>query len=324
MAQELSSTVPDEAAFLKIVADLSTRLSTIDNQALLCQRLYEHTFPIVGSGTTEIYFYNPSVKQFRPPAIEFGHRFKTQPPHVPKLFRTDDPHIRALKRNPVPTIVENKAASDALTQTGNRAHLLAPVVADDTFIALIYFGVRDTYHFTNEDLNSFASLSAIIGSGLKNIETIKSLKTSVSELEYTEQLRSALYEISEQAHSGQTMDELYHSLHQIVGLLIPAKNFFIALAEKNNDETIVSFPYFSDVYDSRFQGKRLNLGPDDKRSLTSYLIESGKPLLTTPDNFTQICQTNDISYIGTQPTSWLGVPFYLEHMSGAVVVQSYR
>ncbi|MBT8359959.1 MAG: response regulator, partial [Deltaproteobacteria bacterium] len=59
------------------------------------------------------------------------------------------------------------------------------------------------------------------------------------------------------------------------------------------------------------------------RSLTSYLIESGKPLLTTPDNFDQICQTNDIAYIGTQPTSWLGVPFYLEHMSGAVVVQSY-
>jgi len=323
MIKESSSVFPDDAAFLKIVADLSTRLSNVDNQALLCQRLHEHAFPLLGSATTEIYFYNPSVEQFRPPSIEFGSRFRTQPSYVPKSLRIDDPHVSALKKSLVPTIIENRLASDAFIHTGNSTHLIAPIVADDKIIAIVYVGRRTPYHFTNDHLNGIASLSAIIGSCLKNIYTIKSLKTSVSDLEYTEQLRSALYEISEQAHSVQTMDELYHSLHQIVGLLIPAENFFIALTEKSNDETIVSFPYYSDIYDYRFQGKRLNLSPGDKRSLTSYLIESGKPLLTTPDNFDQICQSNDITCIGTQPTSWLGVPFYLEHMSGAVVVQSY-
>ena len=57
--------------------------------------------------------------------------------------------------------------------------------------------------------------------------------------------------------------------------------------------------------------------------MTGYLLMSGKPLLLGPDIFDQFCRENDIHPLGTKAYSLIGAPFYLDHLAGAVVVQSY-
>ena len=141
-------------------------------------------------------------------------------------------------------------------------------------------------------------------------------------LEYSERLRTALYEISELAHSAENISDLYVQIHQIVGRLIHAENFYIALVENRMDGKYIKFPYFADVRDPHFQGMEIRLD-QKKHSITGYLLQTRQPLLLTPDNYTEICRKNNMECLGTRPYSWLGAPFYLDNLAGAVVVQSY-
>ena len=63
---------------------------------------------------------------------------------------------------------------------------------------------------------------------------------------------------------------------------------------------------------------------DFKGSLTRYVIESGKPLLATPELIDQLCESGDISFMGAVGTDWLGVPLINEgYVIGVMTVQSY-
>ena len=60
-----------------------------------------------------------------------------------------------------------------------------------------------------------------------------------------------------------------------------------------------------------------------KCSITGYLLKTRQPLLLTPTNFDQICREHDIECVGTRPYSWLGAPFFVGQITGAVAIQSY-
>ena len=62
-----------------------------------------------------------------------------------------------------------------------------------------------------------------------------------------------------------------------LGDLIDAKNFYIALW--NEDEKLLSFPYFVDEFDPTPAPKPLG------RGLTEYVIRTGRPLLASPELF---------------------------------------
>ena len=51
----------------------------------------------------------------------------------------------------------------------------------------------------------------------------------ITELKRAENLKSALYRISEAAHTAEGLPALYERIHQIISDLIPAENFFLAL-----------------------------------------------------------------------------------------------
>src|SRR5207249_7654941 len=66
------------------------------------------------------------------------------------------------------------------------------------------------------------------------------------------------YRISEAAHAARTLQELFGAIHRIVGELMPAKNFYIALYDAANDH--LTFPYHVDEYDSDFPSKKPGKG----------------------------------------------------------------
>ena len=131
-----------------------------------------------------------------------------------------------------------------------------------------------------------------------------------------EKTQKALYDISEAAHSTGSLDDLFLRIHQVIGELLPARNFFVALYDERKDE--LTFPYFVDEYDTAPVGARKL----DDSMLSAKLIRLGEALLVTPDTARSIHE--DLLIIGTESLDWLGVPLKSQSRTiGALVVQSY-
>ena len=99
----------------------------------------------------------------------------------------------------------------------------------------------------------------------------------ITALKRSENLQGALYDISEAANTAEDLLALFRRIHQIIGDLLPANNFFVALYDDKKDE--LSFPYFIDEHDPAPAPRKLDSG-----TVSAEVIRSGKALLLTPDN----------------------------------------
>ena len=133
----------------------------------------------------------------------------------------------------------------------------------------------------------------------------------------TEKLQKALYLISETANSALNLEELYGSIHRIIGELIPAKNLFIAIYDEVNDT--VHFPYYIDeIY--KKPNKRKN-----KKGLTEYVIKTGQPLLLSPSLYAEMIKKGDVDKSGVPAIDWMGIPLKTadNKVIGVLTVQTY-
>jgi diguanylate cyclase (GGDEF)-like protein/PAS domain S-box-containing protein len=138
----------------------------------------------------------------------------------------------------------------------------------------------------------------------------------ITELKRAESVQSALLAISEAAHTAKDLLALFQRIHQIIGELLPARNFYVALYDDRLDE--LSFPYFVDEYDPPPGTRPLNSG-----TLTGEVIRKGQPILMTPDTRNGVL-ADCASYVGSDSLDWLGLPLTTsDRCIGAIVVQSY-
>jgi len=145
---------------------------------------------------------------------------------------------------------------------------------------------------------------------------IQGVFRDITERKQTEQLQVSIYKISEAAHSTDNLEELFRSIHDIIGELMPAKNLYIALYDKTTQT--ITFPYFVDELDATPAPRKLGKG------LTEYVIRTEKPLLASPEVFKKLKQRGDIEVMGTPDIDWLGVPLRIRAtIIGVLTVQSY-
>jgi diguanylate cyclase (GGDEF)-like protein/PAS domain S-box-containing protein len=138
----------------------------------------------------------------------------------------------------------------------------------------------------------------------------------ITEVRKGDALQAALFRISELARSAPDLDQLYASIHGIVGQLMDATNFYIAL--HTEDRSGITFPYFVDEIDER--PDRLPLG----KSLTNYVLKTGQALLVTTATFEQMKENGDVEDYGAPSVDWLGVPLKVGDVTfGVLGVQSY-
>jgi PAS domain S-box-containing protein len=131
-----------------------------------------------------------------------------------------------------------------------------------------------------------------------------------------ESLQAALYRVSEATSVARDMGELYGEIHAIVAKLMPADNFYIALYDDN--DKVLTFPYFVDAVDPRPQPKKPGKG------LTEYVLRTGEPLLATPEKFAELQEAGQVKLIGGSSLDWLGVPLKTGDLTlGVLVVQTY-
>ena len=142
------------------------------------------------------------------------------------------------------------------------------------------------------------------------------LYRDISEQKRAEALHSALYRITQKTSSDDDLQQFYTAVHGIVGELMYARNFYIALYDPLTQ--LLSFPYFEDEGESRPAPRRLGKG------LTEYVLRTGEPLMCGPEMFDELVKRGEAELIGAASLDWLGVPLKAGNTTfGVLVVQSY-
>ena len=145
------------------------------------------------------------------------------------------------------------------------------------------------------------------------------LRQEVAERERAEHLQSALFQIAELSSQPGDMAELFHSLHLIVGELLVALNFYIALFDSATGE--VTFPYYVDErVRSRPSARR------GQRGFTEYVIRKRRACLIDAEETLVLEASGEVEPINidNRSSSWLGVPLFDgDSVRGVLAIQSY-
>lgn len=117
----------------------------------------------------------------------------------------------------------------------------------------------------------------------------------VRERRRAQTVQGALYRIAEAAASVGDLRALFARIHDCVGELMPARNFYIALYDEPT--RTVSFPYFSDEHDAPPSPTTLG------RGLTDYVLRAGQPLLASSEALAELQRRGEVEVQGLRPST---------------------
>ena len=133
----------------------------------------------------------------------------------------------------------------------------------------------------------------------------------------TELENHVLYEINKGITSTSNLDELLRLIHQELGKVVYAENFFIALM--NEKSGLFSFPYFVDKFDTT------PLPTSMGKSCSSYVYRTVKPFLFNQREFELLEKLNEVELVGSASPSWIGIPLQTpSKVLGVMVLQHYE
>ncbi|HEU5476385.1 MAG TPA: GAF domain-containing protein [Gaiellaceae bacterium] len=147
-----------------------------------------------------------------------------------------------------------------------------------------------------------------------------------AERTHAAKVQDALYRIAELASAAHHMQEFYRAIHEVVGELMYAENFFIALYDE--DRQRISWPYYVDEVDTELPDPNRwdTFGEGDARGSTAYVLRTGEPQLITRERVEKLIAQGELELRGsaTDESTWLGVPLKAEGRTvGVLAVQSY-
>jgi diguanylate cyclase (GGDEF)-like protein len=150
-------------------------------------------------------------------------------------------------------------------------------------------------------------------------EANRDLSREVAERQRGERLQAALYRLAALANGEESTEAFYRSVHAIVGALINARNFYIALVTPDGSE--VSFPYAVDACETDWSPR------SSGRGMTEYVMRTGKPQVVDTPRMLELVREGEVDarFVDGTVTSWLGAPLLGAGgvAIGAVAVQSY-
>jgi len=139
----------------------------------------------------------------------------------------------------------------------------------------------------------------------------------ITQIRKKELTQVALFKISDAANSDKSLKELYGSIHKIIGELMPADNFYIALY--NEETQILSFPYHVDEKDAKPEPGPLRDG------LTEYVLTQKKSCIITEEIDKQLQMEGKVGISGEFTKIWVGIYLNFESaIKGVLVIQDYN
>jgi transcriptional regulator with GAF, ATPase, and Fis domain len=152
----------------------------------------------------------------------------------------------------------------------------------------------------------------------KTIKKVAGNKTTQADLKRQLKIQKALYEIADAASAVRDMQTFYKKLHKVVGKLMYAENFFIALYDAQSD--LVSFPYRVDTADPETLPPQY-LG--EQHGATAWVIQHGEALDRSSGKIDAAIARGEMEQVGTK-SNGIVVPLKSESTTiGALAVQSY-
>jgi len=150
----------------------------------------------------------------------------------------------------------------------------------------------------------------------RNLRRMIGMMQDIHNRKQGELLQNAVFKIAQAADLSPGLDSLFHSVHGIIGTVMPALNFYIALYDQDKD--LIRFPYFVDEIDPPPPPLKPGKG------LTEYVIRTGRSLLCDEATDRILRSRGEVEVVGAPSTVWLGVPLIVEGKTiGAMVVQNY-
>jgi diguanylate cyclase (GGDEF)-like protein len=150
----------------------------------------------------------------------------------------------------------------------------------------------------------------------------RELMKQIREREKSELLQESLFKISELTNDATLhIDEFYSMVHNIVGQLINAQNFYITKYDQHSKT--LTFVYYLDQNStnaaSDSQPRTLGNG------FTEYIIRTGETQLLNYPKMYALYQQGETKEPQKETKSWLGVPLiHSGVVLGAMVLQSYN
>lgn len=143
--------------------------------------------------------------------------------------------------------------------------------------------------------------------------------TTSEEITHEKQERAyqeALYKISNRCSQADDFRRLCGDIHNIVGGLIFARNFFVALHRTEGD--ILDYVYYVDEFSAPPAPSPLTKG------LVAEVLRSGECLFASQETLEQLIQEEGVDAVDTPFVGWLGVPLKSgDRMLGLLAIRSY-
>jgi PAS domain S-box-containing protein len=172
------------------------------------------------------------------------------------------------------------------------------------------FSFLDSHHKVYARKHTFMPIST------KDVTLYAFISTDLTPAYRSERITAILHKISHAVNTTESLDELFHIIHDSLAKIIDATNFYIALYDGKNN--MITFPYLVDEMEE-------NASPvvaDDSKSLTAQIINEARPLLLDADEIQD--RVKIIGAYGVECKNFLGIPLILSgNVIGALVVQSY-
>jgi len=210
-------------------------------------------------------------------------------------------------------LVSNDVNTPAVTRFTAQLMLLVVTMALLIFYHRLQEKLIDTERQTQRKL---ADAQALLER--QNLDLEDEVQFHTRELENSNKVLNALFEIADATNTCEDLQTFYARIHEIIGQLMYARNFFIALYDEKTG--LLSFPYFVDAYDLPFPPVPL----EEFHGMTGYMIRSGKPIKHGMEQFNKLIESGEVVLTGTMNVDGIGAPLKVnDKVLGAIYIQSY-
>jgi PAS domain S-box-containing protein len=131
-----------------------------------------------------------------------------------------------------------------------------------------------------------------------------------------EDVMGAMFRIADRTSAATDVRRLFDEMHNIVGGLIYARNFFIARYDAGSGA--LSYPYYADEFSAPPEPAPLRKG------LVEQVLRTGEALFATQETLERIIQDGVMDGMDTPFVNWLGVPIKRgQRTIGLLGIKSY-
>jgi PAS domain S-box-containing protein len=141
-----------------------------------------------------------------------------------------------------------------------------------------------------------------------------------------ETVQTALFRIAELASAAQDMQDFYRAVHAVIGELMSARNFYIALYDQARQ--LINYPYWADELDDDWPeaSEWIEFGSHEAQGVTGYVLRTGSPQLISYERLITLIEQREVELVGAanEESTWVGVPLRADGRTvGVLAVQSY-